>query len=202
MSIDASKINIDRHLLSDDELGTMDTYRRYSITPDGISPRALPGQSKHLVVADSDEHNEGGHIDQTADNRILMMEKRMRKLKGLTMEMEGPEVYGPQEADVTLIGWGSSYGPLAETVELLNEEGQSLNLVHFTHIYPINSEELRNMITGKGTTVCVESNATGQFAKLLKAEAGISVDMGLLRYDGMPFTPGYIMRALHEKKVI
>lgn len=199
---DTSKITIDRHLLSDDELRTMDTYRRYSITPDGISPRALPGQSKHLVVADSDEHNEEGHIDQTADNRILMMEKRMRKLKGLTMEMEGPDVYGPQEADVTLIGWGSSYGPLAETVELLNEEGQSLNLVHFTHIYPIKSEEIRNMITGKGTTVCVESNATGQFAQLLKAEAGISVDMNLLRYDGMPFTPGYIMRALHEKKVI
>ncbi|WP_367343394.1 2-oxoacid:acceptor oxidoreductase subunit alpha [Methanomethylovorans sp.] len=199
---DTSKIAIHRHLLSDDELGTMGTYKRYTITPDGISPRALPGQSRHLVVADSDEHNEEGHIDQTADNRILMMEKRMRKLKGLTMEMERPEVYGPQEADITLIGWGSSYGPLTEAVELLNKEGQSLNLVHFTHIYPINSEEIRNIITGKGTTICVENNATGQFAKLLKAEADISVDMNLLRYDGMPFTPGYIMRALYEKKVI
>lgn len=199
---DTSKITIDRHLLSDDELGTMDIYKRYSITPNGISPRALPGQSKHLVVADSDEHNEDGHIEQTADNRILMMEKRMRKLNGLTKEMEGPEVYGPLEADVTLIGWGSSYGPLAEAVELLNEEGQNLNLVQFTHIFPMNREKIRNILLKRGTTVCAESNATGQFAKLLKTEADISVDMNLLRYDGMPFTPGYIIRALQEKKVI
>ena len=199
---DTSKITIDRHLLSDDELGTMDIYKRYSITPHGISPRALPGQSKHLVVADSDEHNEDGHIEQTADNRIFMMEKRMRKLNGLTKEMEGPEVYGPLEADVTLIGWGSSYGPLAEAVELLNEEGQNLNLVQFTHIFPMNREKIRNILLKRGTTVCAESNATGQFAKLLKTEADISVDMNLLRYDGMPFTPGYIIRALQEKKVI
>ena len=199
---DTSKITIDRHLLSDDELGTMDIYKRYSITPHGISPRALPGQSKHLVVADSDEHNEDGHIEQTADNRIFMMEKRMRKLNGLTKEMEGPEVYGPLEADVTLIGWGSSYGPLAEAVELLNEEGQNLNLVQFTHIFPMNREKIRNILLKRGTTVCAENNATGQFAKLLKTEADISVDMNLLRYDGMPFTPGYIIRALQEKKVI
>jgi len=199
---DTSKITIDRHLLSDDELGTMDIYKRYSITPDGISPRALPGQGKHLVVADSDEHNEDGHIEQTADNRILMVEKRMRKLNGLTKEMEGPEVYGPREADVTLIGWGSSYGPLAEAVELLNEEGQSLNLVQFTHIFPMNRKEIRSILVKRGTTVCAENNATGQFAKLLKTEADISVDMNLLRYDGMPFTPGYIIRALQEKKVI
>ncbi|WP_370573030.1 2-oxoacid:acceptor oxidoreductase subunit alpha [Methanomethylovorans sp.] len=199
---DISKITIDRKLLSDDELGTMETYKRYAITSDGISPRALPGQSRHVVVADSDEHNEEGHIDQTADNRIRMMEKRMRKLNGLAKEMEAPEVYGPQEADVTLIGWGSSYGPLAETVDLLNEEGQSMNLVHFTHIFPMNKEEIKNTILEKGTTICVESNATGQFAKLLKTEADISVDINLLRYDGMPFTPGYLIHALHEKKVI
>ncbi|WP_321418974.1 2-oxoacid:acceptor oxidoreductase subunit alpha [uncultured Methanomethylovorans sp.] len=199
---DASKITIDRHMLSDDELGSMETYKRYTIPPDGISPRALPGQSKHVVVADSDEHNEEGHIDQTADNRILMMEKRMRKLNGLTKEMEAPEVYGPHEADVTLIGWGSSYGPLTETVDILNKEGQSLNLVHFNHIFPMNKEAIRSLILKKGTTVCVESNATGQFAKILKTEADIPVDMNLLRYDGMPFTSGYLIRALREKKVI
>lgn len=199
---DASKITIDRHLLSDDELEHMDTYKRYTITPDGISPRALPGQSRHVIVADSDEHNEEGHIDQTADNRIRMMEKRMRKLNALTKEMEGPEIYGPLEADVTLIGWGSSYGPLAETVDLLNEEGQSMNLVHFTHIFPMSKDEIRKAVLKKGTTVCVENNATGQFAKLLKTEVNISVDMNLLRYDGMPFTPGYVIRALREKKVI
>ena len=199
---DASKITIDRHMLSDNELGSMETYKRYTITPDGISPRALPGQSKHVVVADSDEHNEEGHIDQTADNRIRMMEKRMRKLNGLTKEMEAPEVYGPHEADVTLIGWGSSYGPLTETVDLLNKEGQSLNLIHFNHIFPMNKETIRSLILKKGTTVCVESNATGQFAKILKTEADITVDMNLLRYDGMPFTSGYLIRALREKKVI
>ena len=199
---DASKITIERHLLSDDEFESMETYKRYAITSDGISPRALPGQGLHVVVADSDEHDENGHIDQRADNRILMMEKRMRKINGLMQEMEVPEIYGPKDADVTLIGWGSSYGPLAETVDILNKEGQSLNLVHFTHIYPMNREVIRNILLKKGVTVCVEGNATGQFAKVLKTEVDISVDMNLLRYDGMPFTAEYVINTLREKKVI
>jgi pyruvate/2-oxoacid:ferredoxin oxidoreductase alpha subunit len=48
----------------------------------------------------------------------------------------------------------------------------------------------------------VENNITGQFSKLLNAEANVNIDKNLLRYDGMPFTPGYIIRALREKKVI
>ncbi|MBC7085569.1 MAG: 2-oxoacid:acceptor oxidoreductase subunit alpha [Methanomethylovorans sp.] len=199
---DAAEIIIDRYLLSEEELNSLTVYKRYAITDDGISPRALPGQSRHVVVADSDEHNEEGHIDQSAYNRIRMMEKRMRKLKKLTQEMEAPEIYGPEEADVTLIGWGSSYGPLTETVDLLNEEGYSLNLLHFTHIFPLNKETFWKNIIKNSITVCVENNITGQFSKLLNAEANVNIDKNLLRYDGMPFTPGYIIRALREKKVI
>jgi 2-oxoglutarate ferredoxin oxidoreductase subunit alpha len=92
---DTSKVKVERHLLSDKELRTKkEEYKRYKLTPIGISPRALPGQEGVLVVADSDEHDEFGHINETPDNRIKMNDKRMHKLEVLREEMPAAKVYG------------------------------------------------------------------------------------------------------------
>jgi len=200
---DTSKVTVERHLLSDQELRTKHgDYRRYKFTPGGISPRALPGQEGVLVRADSDEHDEFGFIDETQENRIRMMDKRMNKLELLAGEMKPPEVYGPHDAKLTLIGWGSTYGPLAEAVDILNKDGHSTNLVHFNYIYPLPAESIRKILAGSKKKVCVENNYTGQFASLLRTEAGIEVSDKVLRYDGLPFTPISIIKVLREKKVI
>ncbi|SFM18660.1 2-oxoacid:acceptor oxidoreductase subunit alpha [Methanolobus profundi] len=200
---DTSKVTVERHLLSDQELRTKkEEYKRYKLTPMGISPRALPGQEGVLVVADSDEHDEFGHINEDPDNRIKMNDKRMNKLEVLREEMPAPKIYGKQDASITLIGWGSTYGPLAEVVDQLNEKGKSVNLVHFTHIHPLPIEHVRRSLSKAKRTVCVENNSTGQFARLLKVDADIDVTEKVLRYDGKPFSPEFILNALKEKEVI
>jgi 2-oxoglutarate ferredoxin oxidoreductase subunit alpha len=45
----------------------------------------------------------------------------------------------------------------------------------------------------------VENNATGQLAHLIRAETGKEVKGKILKYDGRPFTPDYIMRALRKE---
>ncbi|MBN2109780.1 MAG: 2-oxoacid:acceptor oxidoreductase subunit alpha [Methanosarcinaceae archaeon] len=202
-SFDISRISIDRHLLSDEDIKNMqEEYRRYRISSSGISPRAIPGQDGVLVGADSDEHDEFGHIDESRENRIKMTNKRMSKLKLLADEIHLPLVQGPDDADLTLIGWGSTYGPLSEAVHVLNKMGRSVNQVHFSYIYPLPVEDIRNMLSGSGKKICVENNCTGQFARLLLAETGIRMSGNILRYDGLPFSPQSIIASLEEKGVV
>ena len=109
-----------------DEPGTPDAqpdegpYLSYRLTDDGISPRLLPGNPDHFVAADSDEHDENGKITESAAIRTQMMDKRMRKLDKLQLELQEPELIGPETCRTLLIGWGSMQGPLMEAVALLN----------------------------------------------------------------------------------
>ena len=116
--------------------------------------------------------------------------------------MPAPEVYGPDDAELTLIGWGSTYGPLVEAVDILGEEGHSVNLVHFTHIHPLPVEKAKAILGRPGMKVCVENNRTGQFARLLMVEAGIEMVDSVLRYDGLPFTPQFIVDSIKQKEVL
>jgi 2-oxoglutarate ferredoxin oxidoreductase subunit alpha len=116
-------VSIDRgQLLSSKELEELsEEYKRYRITETGISARALPGHPKAVFMASSDEHTGDGHFeDEDPENRIKMVQKRLRKLDVAREEMRGPALYGPEEADTTLLGWGSSYGPAREVVDRLN----------------------------------------------------------------------------------
>jgi len=158
---DSSKVKIERHLLSGHELRTKhEEYKRYKFTPLGISPRAIPGQEGVVVVGDSDEHNEAGHIDQTPENRIRMNDKRMKKLGLLQEEIPGPTVYGPENAHTSLISWGSSYGPLEEVVDILHSKGQSVNLVHYNYVYPFPVSKTHEILRKSKKMICVEVNAT------------------------------------------
>lgn len=195
---DPLRIPVERHIMTEDEIPGH-TYKRYLLTSSGISPRALPGQRGALVVADSDEHNEEGHINESFANRVSMMDKRMKKLDILKKEMMMPEIYGQVDAKTTLIGWGSTYGPLHEALHILKSDGVDVNLLHFTDIYPLPDKAL----DGAGDVkICVENNFSGQFARLLKAELGVPMDELILKYDGNPFTPEEIIRGLKEKGVV
>ncbi|MFC1846117.1 2-oxoacid:acceptor oxidoreductase subunit alpha [Chloroflexota bacterium] len=188
---DVSRATINRGVLfSEKETGD---YKRYRITESGVSPRAFPLLGKALVIADSDEHDEEGHMIEDADIRTNMMQKRMRKLEGLKSEIAVPEVYGPEKAETTLIGWGSTYGALHEAVDILSGEA-SIKMVHLTELWPFPVESIANAIDSSRNVYVVENNATGQLAHLIQAETSKRVNGKILKYDGRPFTPADIAR--------
>ncbi|MCB2190939.1 MAG: 2-oxoacid:acceptor oxidoreductase subunit alpha [Deltaproteobacteria bacterium] len=171
-------------------------YQRYQITDDGISPRRLPGLGPELVVADSDEHDEQGHITEDLELRVRMNDKRLTKQKGLCAEVEPPVFTGPEDADHLLVSWGSSQGPVAEAARRLGEEGDKVATCHFSQVWPLVPEQFLERFNKAGQLVVIESNATGQFAGLLKKEAGVTAQRFIGRYDGLNLTPEYILRQL------
>jgi 2-oxoglutarate ferredoxin oxidoreductase subunit alpha len=193
------EVEIDRgELLTEEELDQLsDDYKRYTITATGISPRALPGHPKAVFVACSDEHTEDGHFeDEDPENRVQMVQKRLRKLELAEGEMRAPALYGPEQADTTLIGWGSSYGPVREAVDRLNQKGEKANFLHFTDVWPFPADRVQPLLKSAQRLVAVENNATGQFARLLRAYTGVQVDDKILRFDGRPFSPEYVLDRL------
>ena len=183
--MDRSIRPVSRHIVPD----PADDYVRYAVTPNGISPRALPG-SGAFVVCDSDEHTEDGHITEDLNVRIRMQNKRLDKTRGLIAETLPPERYGPDDADTLLIAWGSTYGPCREAVDILNTEGTSAAMVHFAQVWPLEAAAVRSSLWNGNPkrTITVEGNATGQFATILRAAGALDTHESILRYDGMPFT--------------
>ena len=119
-------------------------YLRYRYTEDGISPRLLPGKSEQLVTADSDEHDEYGHITESANVRVNMVEKRFKKIEKLMEELQEPEFIGDDAFTTLLIGWGSTYGPLKEAVDMLNSNhGGGYAALVFGDIYPLPQKLLK-----------------------------------------------------------
>jgi len=165
-------------------------YKRHKITPDGVSPLAIPGLIEGTVVTDSDEHDEEGHIIESASIRTQMVEKRLyKKLPHIKKEISAPSYYGPKAPKLLLVGWGSTLGVLLDVTEDLNKTIPT-GLVHFSELWPfpeIRGCEAWEAIQRAEIKIGVENNASGQFAWLLKAETGMSLDKLILRYDGRPF---------------
>ena len=198
------RVAIDRgELLTPAQLDRLsEPYLRYLDTPSGISPRAFPGHPKAVHQACSDEHDEYGHFeDEDAANRLKMAGKRWRKFQHITEDLRGPTIYGPEGAEITLMGWGSSYGAMREAVDTLNAGGTRVNLLHFVDIWPFPEAQAAPLIEAARQLVAVEGNQSGQFAHLVRAMTGRRADRMVLRWDGRPLSAEYIIEQLEEAKV-
>ena len=117
----------------------------------------------------------------------------MHKVDAVLKELAPPELEGPPDADVTLIGWGSTKGVIREAIVFLTRQGISVNHLHVKYLHPFHSKEVNEILRNSKRTICVECNYTGQFARHLRAETGFSVNDLILKYDGEPFEPHHIV---------
>ncbi|MGE5799495.1 MAG: 2-oxoacid:acceptor oxidoreductase subunit alpha, partial [Syntrophaceae bacterium] len=171
-------------------------YRRYEITDDGVSPLTYPGISEARVEVDSDEHTENGKITEDPDLRVRMVEKRLRKLEGLRKEAVMPTRFGDRKAGTILISWGSNRHIVNEAVEALQAEGVVAASVHFGQVWPLTPKMARGL--SRKRLICVENNATGQFAQLLRSELGLKVDHRVLKYNGECFTVAELVERIRK----
>lgn len=171
-------------------------YKRYRLTADGVSPRLYPGQSKHLVCADSDEHDEGGHItEDLAHMRPAMVQKRLTKRKQLQQAIALPAEIHLLDTETVLVGWGSTRGAIEEAVSQLRAKGTAMGAIHFTEIWPLPDY----VFAGDKQYISVEGNATGQLSYLLAAEYGIHFSGTVRRSDGLPITADYIKKEIDDR---
>ena len=176
-------------------------YKRYLITETGISPRAIPGIKGLVVKQDGSEHNERGFATADATNAKMMQDKRMRKMKYLREEISrlNPiKSYGKKNADLTIIGWGSTKGAILESLLLLKDRGIDANFVQVIYLWPFPDLEVRNAIKEAKKLFLVENNKTAQLGSLLKEFLCLEPDETILKYDGRPFTPEEIAEQIEE----
>ena len=199
-SVDPDKINmhpnIDRGALIT-RPSTSDGYLRYEDTKSGISPRAIPGLEGYVHVVATDEHDEDSTLisDEFTNThkRRQMVEKRARKFETIVDDIAPPVLAGPAEADVTLIGWGSTHGMIVEAAAALNAAGISTNNLQIKWMVPLHGDQIMETLSKAKRTIIVENNYSGQFARYLRSETGFSADGHIRKYDGEPFMPHHIV---------
>jgi 2-oxoglutarate/2-oxoacid ferredoxin oxidoreductase subunit alpha len=178
-------------------------YKRYRFTESGVSPRAVPGVPGHVHTVATDEHEEDGVLisDEFTNpiKRRAMMEKRMRKVAGIEAAVPPPALWGPRDADVTLIGWGSTKGVIEEACEILNEQGISANQVQIRWLVPLHGEAILEILNNYRRTIIVENNFSGQFARYLRSETSFVPNGHIRKYDGEPFMPHHLVEAVKEQ---
>ncbi len=173
-------------------------YKRYEITDNGVSPRALPGTPGFEHVVATDDHDEEGVLisDEYTNphKRQAMHEKRMRKMESILPLLEPPKLWGSAEAEVTLLGWGSTEGVIREAMEKLEkEEGVIANLLQVKWIVPLHCDAITAARSTSKKLIIVENNYSGQFARYLRSETGVVADGHIRKYDGEPFMPHHIV---------
>ncbi len=193
-AFDQGNLKIDRgEVLSEEQLSKMEDYKRYLNTESGVSPRALPGTKGGIHRATSDEHNEYGEIYEGAQNRKMMVEKRMRKLEKALDDLPKPMLIGEKEADVTFVTWSSCKSALLEAVDILAGEGVKANILQVQTAWPFHKKEFKEVFGGLKRAILVEENFNGQMGGLIAEQTGIMIEERILRYDGRPLTAQYIL---------
>lgn len=196
---DFDKIKIERHI-SGPEAVDGEEYKRFKITDDGVSPRILPGKVEgQVVLVDSDEHDEWGHITEGAETRVAMVNKRMKKLEGILNEIEEPWLIGKENPENLIVCWGSTYGAVREAVEKLVDEGVSIGALVFGDIWPLPTKKLSAMYPKAEKLIDIEQNATAQLDSIIREEVLIKSSHKILKYDGRAFSGEEIYNRLKEE---
>jgi len=177
---DPGRIPLQKHVVE-----TKQGYKRYQLTESGLSPRGIPAFGGGLVVLDSDEHDEEGHITEDLHLRTQMVNKRLKKLGLLTKDIIGPELVGPKDYETLIIGWGSTYHIVREAMERLGRKDTAF--LHFKQVYPLHPDTIAHIKKAK-KTVIIENNSTAQFGQLIRMQTGFDMDHKILKYNGLPFS--------------
>ncbi|ALS27629.1 subunit alpha of 2-oxoglutarate ferredoxin oxidoreductase [Paenibacillus sp. 32O-W] len=199
--LDYEKIPIERGKLVKDAppLEPNELFKRYEFTEDGVSPRVLPGEKYGLHHVTGVEHDEAGRPSENAQNRQKMMDKRLKKLKGVYIR-EAIRVDAPHEApDLLMIGMGSTGGTIDEARRRLAADGVTSNHVTVRQIHPFPTDLLLPYLKSAKRIVVLENNATAQLAAQIKLHCGFADNIrSILKYDGTPFLPSEVYKACKE----
>lgn len=186
---DTTGIKIDHGaVLGEDELSHIGAYKRFQITDSGISPRTRPGIPNGVFKATGNEHNEFGLISEDADNRAHQMEKRLRKTASLDISEIGVKLHGDPNAELTLIGWGSTKSVILDTMSWLKENRHlGCNFLQVIYMEPFPTDRVTEVMGNAKQTILIENNSTGQLGSLIRQKTGLAIADKILKYNGRQF---------------
>jgi 2-oxoglutarate/2-oxoacid ferredoxin oxidoreductase subunit alpha len=194
---DLSKLMVDPK----PDLTPRETFKPYPI--DQITHHVPPGtrilDGKYPLLAGL-EHDEMGHPTGSPKLHMAMTAKRRNKLRKLAEEIPVPEVYGDQEGDTLLVGWGSTYGPIHDAVKMAREHGEKIGALHLRHVHPL-PNGLEKIFANFKRIVTVEMNdqglyGFGQLATILRARYCEPKIQSVTKTDGLTFRVKEILQGV------
>ena len=177
------------------DLSPVEDYKPYDLsTRDGYVKRIVPGTkvlSGKYPIATGLEHDEMGHPSGSPKLHAQMTEKRRRKMMAVEAGLPKPQVYGPPEGNVLLVGWGSTEGPIREAVDRSRAAGDSVSSLHLRHINPL-APGLKDIFSGFNHILVVEMNddglgGYGQLGAVLRARFTDPRIRGVNKVEGITF---------------
>jgi 2-oxoglutarate ferredoxin oxidoreductase subunit alpha len=155
----------DRLIPGPEELGN---YERYRDTPSGVSPMSVPGMRDGMYQTNGLEHDEAGRPNSLYLTHEKMNAKRYRKLWQIRDRYHFFRRYGPAEADLGILCWGSSKGAVQEAVLAANARGERVAAFVPQVLYPFPKRDFEEFLAQVGELLIVELSYTAQFYKYLR----------------------------------
>jgi 2-oxoglutarate ferredoxin oxidoreductase subunit alpha len=143
-----------------------------------------PPAKGEVIRVNSHAHDTDGITTEDPGITRAMADKRQKKMQGLAMEVEGMHpvnVAGDPDAATGLLCWGSNKGVCGEL-----GKGLGLRVIQPVVLWPFPEQGFAKAMDGVDRFFGVETNETGQLARLVR-EFGYRADGMVLKYDGRPF---------------
>jgi 2-oxoglutarate ferredoxin oxidoreductase subunit alpha len=172
------------------------SYNRYAIQAGGVSPMAVPG-APGAYVSTGIEHDEAGNPHYEPELHTAMMTKRFRKLQPLADEEGRVTISGPEQADVGILGWGSTEGAALEAAEICLDRGLKVSTCYPRVLAPLPTARIAAWAQGMKRVIVPELNVTGQFARIARADARVECE-SVCKATGLPFTAAQIADFITE----
>jgi 2-oxoglutarate ferredoxin oxidoreductase subunit alpha len=148
--------------------GELRNYQRYRDTKSGISPMTWPGMKGGEYQTNGLEHDEAGKPSSMHIVHEKMNAKRYRKLRVVRDNYSFFRTYGPDDADVGILCWGSAKGPVKEAVLRANGRGEKVAAFVPQLLYPFPYHEFHRFLRGIRDIIVVELSYSAQFYKYLR----------------------------------
>jgi 2-oxoglutarate ferredoxin oxidoreductase subunit alpha len=167
----------------------------YKRDPDTLArPWAIPGTPglEHRIGG-LEKADSTGNVSYDPDNHDLMVRMRARKVAGIAADIPELEVDDPDGADLLVLGWGGTYGPITAAVRRLRRDGKNVAQAHLVHLnpFPRNTGD----VLRRYPKILVPEINLGQLVKLVRAEFLVDA-VGYHRVSGQPFRSDELAEAM------
>jgi len=180
--------------------GTAGHFQRFKFEDSPISTRVPIGTENAIFWNTGDEHTEEGHISEDPENRIKMMDKRMKKLDVALEKIAEDDKAACYDFDSNsngvVISWGSTKGAILEALEKLSEEGKKLRFIQIRLLHPFPTETVKKFLMDTKLVIDVEMNYSSQLGSLVQQNTGRKIDNRIVKYNGRPISSTEIYIAL------
>jgi 2-oxoglutarate ferredoxin oxidoreductase subunit alpha len=173
-----------------------DSYQRYALTEDGVSPMAIPGLAGGMYTADGLEHTQSGKPSSAAADHLEQLSKRRRKVEDYD--------YGSLWADIrtetgeggttAIVTWGSTTGAVREAAQRLQQDGFPVKVIAIRLLLPASPGKLERELSGIERVLVIEQSDSLQFLRYLRAFYDLPGEvLSLARPGPLPITPEEIV---------